>query len=122
VLGAVVGSPEVAVFLALQQAEPVRPGEQVATARIPPEMRMPIGNFTLHADSQELDLDAAILTLGPVMTRTNEGFEKSIRAQVAEKAAELGIEESKLFTHYGARYKMMLAMQPSEPAAEPEAS
>jgi hypothetical protein len=42
---------------------------------------MPIGNFALHADSQELDLDAAILTLGPVMTRTNEGFETSIKAQ-----------------------------------------
>ena len=114
------GSPEVAVFLAVQQAEPVRPGEQVAAARIPPEMRMPIGNFTLHADSQELDLDAAILTLGPVMTRTNEGFEKSIKAQVAEKATEHRIEESKLLAHYGARYKMMLAMRPGQPAAEPE--
>jgi hypothetical protein len=122
VLGAAVGSPEVAVFLAVQQAEPVRPGEQVAAARIPAEMRMPIGNFMLHADSQELDLDAAILTLGPLMTRTNEGFEKSIKAQVAEKSTEHGIEESKLLAHYGARYKMMLALQPGRPAAEPESA
>jgi hypothetical protein len=120
VLGAAVGSPEVAVFLAVQQAEPVRPGEQVAAARIPAETRMPIGNFTLYADNQELDLDAAILTLGPVMTRTNEGFEKNIKVQVAEKATEHGIEESKLLAHHGARYKMMLAMQPGQPVFKPE--
>jgi hypothetical protein len=67
-LGEAVGSPEVALFLAVQQAEPVRPGEQVAAARLPADLRMPIGNFTLHAAGDELDLDNAILTLGPVMT------------------------------------------------------
>ena len=120
VLGAAVGSPEVAVFLVMQQAEPVRPGEQVAAARMPAEMRVPIGNFTLHADGQELDLDAAILTLGPMMTRTNERLERNIKKQVAEKAIEHGIEESKLLTHHGARYKVLLAMQPDQPAVEAE--
>jgi hypothetical protein len=120
VLGATVGSPQVDVFLAVQQAEPVRPAEKLMTARIPAEMRLPIGNFSLHAAGEELDLDNAILALGPVMTRTNEGFEKSIKAQVAEKAVEHGIEESKLLAHHGAGYKFMMALQAGEPAAEPE--
>ena len=72
---------------------------------------MPIGNFVLTAVGEELDLDAAILTIGPVMTRTNEGLEKSIRAQAAEKAAKHGIEQSALLTHYGARLKFMLAVK-----------
>jgi hypothetical protein len=83
-------------------------------------MRFPIGNFSLHAAGVELDLDNAILTLGQVMTRTNEGFERSIRSQAAEKAAEHGIEESKLLTHYGARYKFMMALQAGNSSAIPE--
>jgi hypothetical protein len=50
----------------------------------------------------------------------NEGLEKSIKAKVAEKALEHGIEESKLLAHHGARYKMMLAMQVGQPATEPK--
>jgi hypothetical protein len=120
VFGAAVGSPEVNVFLVTQQAEPVRPAEQFASVRMPAEMRMPIGNFTLSAAGEMLDLDAAILTLGPVMIRTNEGFENSIRAQVTEKAAEHGVEESALLAHHGAGYKFMLAMKAGQPPAEPD--
>jgi hypothetical protein len=119
VLGAAVGSPEVDVYLAVQQTEPARPGEQLMTARIPAEMRMPIGNFSLHVAGRELDLDNVILTLGPVMTLSNEGFEKSIRAQAAEKAAELGIEESRLLAHHGAGYVFMMALQTGKLAVEP---
>lgn len=119
VQGAAVGSPEVPVFLAMQQAEPVRGGELLATARIPAEFRMPIGNFALHNDGHELDLDAAILTLGPLMTRTNDGFEKNIKAQVAQKAVEEGIEENNLLAHYGARCKVMFAIKLSEPNGTP---
>lgn len=120
VLGAVVGSPEVDVYLAVQQAEPVRPEEQIMAARMPAEMRMPIGNFSLHAAGEELDLDNVILTLGPVMVRTNEGFDKSIRAQAAEKAAEHGIEESKILAHHGARLKLIMALnaQKTEQSAD----
>lgn len=87
---------------------------------MPEEMRMPIGNFVLTVAGEALDLDAAVLMLGPVMTRTNEGFEKSIRAQAAEKAAEHGIEQSALLAHYGARVKLMLAMTVGEPSAQSE--
>jgi hypothetical protein len=81
---------------------------------------MPIGNFVLAAAGEELDLDAAILTIGPVMTRTNEGFEKSIRAQAAEKAAKHGIEQSALLAHYGARLKLMLALKVDKPTVQSE--
>jgi hypothetical protein len=119
VLGSAIGSPEVDVYLALQQSEPIRPQEQLMMARIPAEMRLPIGNFSLHVAGKELDLDRAILTLGPVMTRTNDGLEKSIKAQVAEKATELGIEESRLLAHFGAAYGFMLALQVGKPPVEP---
>jgi len=112
--GAAVGLPHVDVFAVTQHAEPTRPGEQVGACRMPPEMRMPIGNFVLNAAGQEFDLDATILTLGPVMTRTNEGFEKSIRAQVAEKAAEHGVSERDLLTHFGGGLKVMLALSASK--------
>lgn len=117
VLGAAVGIPDVDVFLFAQQAEPVRPAEILMSARFPAEMRMPIGNFSLHAVGEELDLDKTILTLGPVMIRTNEGFETSIKGQAAEKAAEHGIEESKLLAHHGARFKIKMALQAGNPPA-----
>jgi hypothetical protein len=110
VLGAVVGAPEVEVFVVAQHADPVRPSEQIASIQIPGELRLPIGNFVLTAAGDELDIDTAMLTLGAVMTRTNEGFEKSIRAQVAEKATEHGIKQDKMLAHYGAGLKIMLAM------------
>ena len=119
VLGAAVGEPEVQVFAVAQHADPVRPGEQIASVRIPGELRMPIGNFVLTAAGEELDLDAAVLALGPVMARTNEGLEKSIRAQAAEKAAEHGVEQTSLLAHYGARLKFMLAGKVDKPAVQP---
>jgi len=115
VLGAAVGAPEVEVFAVAQHADPVRPSEKIASIRMPGEFRMPIGNFVLTAAGEELDIDAAILTLASVMTRTNEGFEKSIRAQAAEQAAKHGIEQSVLLAHYGARLKFMLAMKVGKP-------
>jgi hypothetical protein len=118
VLGAVVGAPEVEVFLVAQHADPVRPSEQIASVRIPGELRMPIGNFVLTAAGEELDIDTAMLTLGVVMTRTNEGFEKSIRAQVTEKATEHGIEQDQLLAHYGARLKFMFAMKVGKPTTQ----
>ena len=111
VLGAAIGEPQVDIFAVTQHAEPIRPGENVAKFIMPAEMRMPIGNFVLCAAGELMDIDAAILTLGPVMKRTNEGFEKSIRTQVAEKAAEHGVPESELLTHFGGGLKIMLAMQ-----------
>ena len=111
VLGAAVGAPEVEVFAVAQHADPVRPSEQIASVRIPGELRMPIGNFVLTAAGEELDLDAVILKLGPVMTRTNEGIEKSIRAQAAQEAAKHGIEYGTLLAHYGARLKLVLALK-----------
>lgn len=81
---------------------------------------MPIGNFVLSAAGDELDIDAAILTLGAVMTRTNEGFEKNIRAQVAQKTTEHGIEQEKLLAHYGARLKIMVAMKVGKTTAQSE--
>ena len=122
VLGAAVGAPEVEVFAVAQHADPVRPNEQIASVRIPGELQMPIGNFVLTGGGEELDIDAAILTLGPVMTRTNEGFEKSIRAQAAEKAAEHGIEQEALLAHYGARLKFMLALKLGKPALQSESA
>jgi hypothetical protein len=122
VVGAAVGAPEVEVFAVAQHADPVRPSEQIASVRIPGELRMPIGNFVLTAAGEELDIDAAILTLGPVMTRTNEGFEKSIRAQAAEKAAEHGIEQEALLAHYGARLKFMLALKLGKPTLQSESA
>lgn len=110
VQGSLVGSPDVDVFAVTQQAEPIRPSESIAAFRMPAEIRGPIGNFVLNAAGVELDLDAAILTLGPVMVRTNEGFEKSIRAQAAEKAAEHGIPESDILVHHGAGLKVMIAL------------
>jgi hypothetical protein len=119
-LGAAVGTPEVDVFAVTQYADPVRPNEQVASIQIPGELRMPIGNFVLTAAGEELDLDAAILTLGPVMTQTNEGFEKSIRAQAAEKTAEHGLEQRTLLAHYGARLKFMLPLKVGKPTVQSE--
>ena len=119
VQGAAVGEPEVDVFAVAQHADPVRPGEQIASVRIPAELRMPIGNFVLTAAGEELDIDGAILTLGTVMVRTNEGLEKSIRAQAAEKAAEHGVEQTSLLAHYGARLKFMLAGKVDKPAVQP---
>jgi hypothetical protein len=84
------------------------------------ELRKPIGNFVLAAAGEELDLDAAILTMGPVMTGTNEGFEKTIRAQAAEKAAKHGIEQSRLLAHYGARLKFMFAAKVAKPRVQSE--
>ena len=43
------------------------------------------------------------------MTRTNKGFEKSIRAQAAENAAKHGIEQSRLLAQYGERLKFLFA-------------
>jgi hypothetical protein len=120
VLGAAVGEPEVDVFAVAQQADPIRPGERIAEFRIPGEMRMPIGNFVLTAAGEELELDAAILKLGPVMTRTNERLEKSIRTQALEKAVEHGIEQSKLLAHHGARPKIMFALKVDKPTGQSE--
>jgi hypothetical protein len=123
VYGAAVGEPEVDVFAVTQNAEPIRPGERVASFRMPGEMRMPIGNFVLSAAGEMLDLDAAILTLGPFMARTNEAFEKSIREQVVANAAEHGVRESDLLAHFGGGLKVMLAMKagaPLEGPAQPE--
>lgn len=114
VLGAVVGEPNVDVFAVTQHAEPIRPSESIAAFRMPAEIRGPIGNFVLNAAGQEFDLDRAVLTLGLVMIRTNEGFEKSIRAQVAEKAAEHGVAESDLLAHHGAGLKLMMALNARE--------
>ena len=110
VLGAVVGEPNVDVFAVTQQAEPIRPSVNFAALRMPAEIRGPIGNFVLTAAGQELDLDRAVLTLGPVVVRTNEGFEKCLRAQAAEKAAEHGVAESDLLAHSGAGLKLMMAL------------
>jgi len=107
--GAAIGKPEVDIYLVTQHAEPARPNEMMGNVQIPKEIRVPIGNFVLSAAGEMLDLDAAILTLGAMMMRTNEGLEKSIRVQVAAKANELGVPESKLLGHYGARFKFMLA-------------
>jgi hypothetical protein len=115
VLGSVVGSPEVDIFAVTQHAEPIRPRENIAAVRMPAEIRAPIGNFVLNAADVELDLDEIILTLGPLMTRTNEGFEKSIRAQVADKVAEHGLSESDLLAHHGAGLKLMFAMNIRKP-------
>ena len=92
--GAVVGSPEVDAFIVNQYAEPIRPSEILANVCIPSEMRMPIGNFVLRAAGEMLDLDGAILTLGPLMIQTNGRFEKNIRAQVAQAATKHGVPES----------------------------
>lgn len=92
VIGAAVGTPDVDVFIVNRQIEPLRPPEQIGSVLIPTEIRLPIGNFVLSAAGQMLDLDSAIMTLGPVITRTNQGFEKSIRDQVTEKATEHGID------------------------------
>lgn len=127
VQGAAVGAPDVDVFFVIQHADPVRPGEKILSTQMPGELRLPIGNFALTAAGEKLDLDAAIQTIGPVMTRTNEGFEKSIRAQAAENAAKHGIEQSALLAHYGARLKFMLALKvdqstvQSDPADESKA-
>ena len=120
VVGAVVGEPTVDVFAVTQQSEAIRPSERIAAFRMPAEIRGPIGNFVLNAAGQDLDLDRAVLTLGPVMVRTNEGFEKSIRAQAAEKAAELGVAESDLLAHHGAGLKLMMALNAREPRASAE--
>ena len=122
VLGAAAGAPEVELFVVAQHADPVRPNEQIASVQIPGELRMPIGNFILTAAGEELDIDAAILNLGPVMTRTNEGLEKSIRAQAAEKAAEHGIEQEALLAHYGARLKFMHALKLDKPTLQSESA
>ncbi len=119
VYGAAVGEPEVDVFAVMQHAEPNRPDERVASFRMPPEIRMPIGNFVLSAAGEMLDLDAVILTLGPFMARTNEVFEKSIREQVAAKAAEHGVLECDLLAHFGGGLKVMFAMQAGAPIEEP---
>lgn len=111
VLGPVVGEPEVDVFAVTQHAEPIRPAESIAAFRMPSEIRGPIGNFVLNAAGEELDLDRAVLTLGPVMVGTNEGFEKSIRAQAAEKAAEHGVADTDLLAHHGAGLKLMMALK-----------
>lgn len=114
VSGEAVGTPTVKAFLVTQHADPVRPSEKIGSVQIPSELRMPIGNFALSAAGDIMDLDAAILTLGPIMTRTNDEIEKSIRAQVAVKSAEDGIPESKLLTHFGGRLKLMLAVNVDE--------
>lgn len=119
VLGAVVGEPDVDLFAVMQHAEPIRPSEQIAAFKMPAEIRGPIGNFVLNAAGEELDLDAVVLTLGPMMVRTNEGFEKSIRAQVAGKAAEHGVTESKLLAHHGAGLKLMMALKARKPDENP---
>jgi hypothetical protein len=75
------------------------------------EIRIPIGNFVLTAAGEMLDLDAAILTLGTVITKTNAGIEKSIRIQAAEKAAEHGMPENSLLANHGAGLKVMLALK-----------
>lgn len=122
VQGEVFGAPQVDVFLVAQQAEPMRPAEQTTGARFPVEMRKPIGNFTLYAAGEELDLDNAVLTFGPLMTKINAEIEKDVRDQAAKKAIELGIEEHRVFAHYGARYKLMFPLKelPGEPGAPPK--
>jgi hypothetical protein len=122
VLGAAVGEPSVDVFAVTQHAEPVRPGENIAEFQVPPEMRMPIGNFVLSAAGEMFDLDEVILKLGPMMVRTNEGFEKSIRAQAEEKASELGRPVTDLLAHFGGGLKMMLAMKAGDPGVGGEAA
>jgi len=122
VQGTVFGAPGVDVFLVAQQAEPMRPAEKTTRARFPAEMRKPIGNFTLCAAGEELDLDGAILTLGPLMTRINDEIEKDVRERAAKMAIELGVEERSLFAHYGARYKLMFPLKEltGEPGAPPK--
>lgn len=110
VLGVVVGSSDADLFAVTHYAEPIRPNERIGAFRMPAEIRGPIGNFVLNAAGQALDLDAVALTLGPVMVRTNERFEKSIRAQTAQAAAEHGVPESDLLAHQGARLKLMMAL------------
>lgn len=118
VQGAAIGSPEVDAYLVSQQAEPARPNEVLGLLNLPADLRMPIGNFVLSAAGEMLDLDATILTLGPVMTHTNNGFEKNIRAQVAEKAIEHGVEESALLAHLGAAYRFMLPLKAGPDAGQ----
>jgi hypothetical protein len=118
VLGSAVGAPEVDVFAVIQNADPVRPSEKIGTVRMPGKLRTPIGNFVLAAAGDELDLDVAMLTAGPMMTRTNEGLEKSIRAQATEAAVRRGVEPSAVLTHFGARLKFMLAMKVDKPTVK----
>jgi hypothetical protein len=122
VQGAVFGAPQVDAFLVTRQAEPMRQAENTTAARFPAEMRKPIGNFSLYAAGEELDLDNAILTLGTLMTKINAGLEKSIRAQIAEKVAELGIKESDALAHLGARYKLMFPLKhvPGDGSSPPQ--
>lgn len=115
VLGPFIGEPDVDVFAVMQHAEPIRPSENIAAFRMPAEIRGPIGNFVLNAAGEQLDLDAAVLTLGPMMVRTNKAFEKSIRTQVAEKAAEHGMPESDLLAHHGAGLKLMMSLNAQRP-------
>jgi hypothetical protein len=117
--GAAVGQPGVDVFAVTQHAEPIRPGEQIGSIRMPAEMRMPVGNFVLSAAGEMLDLDTAILKLGPFMARTNETFQKSIHEQVVAKAAEHGVPESDLLAHFGGGLKVMLAMKVGASVDEP---
>jgi hypothetical protein len=119
--GVAVGSPSVDVFAVTQNAEPIRPSERIGAFRMPAEIRGPIGNFVLNVAGERLDLDAAVLSLGRVMVRTNEGFETSIRAQAAEKAAEHGILESEILAHHGAGLKVMLALKTGERAGTDDA-
>lgn len=118
VIGVAVGTPDVDVFIVNRQIEPLRPPEQIGSVLMPAEIRLPIGNFVLSVADQRLDLDSAIMTLGPVIIRTNQRFEKSIRDQVTEKASEHGIDESALLAHSGAGYKIMLALKIDQPPAD----
>lgn len=113
--GSIAGSPDADVVAVVQSAEPIRPPESMTAFRMPPEVRVPIGNFVLNAAGEALDLDAVILALGPVMVQTNEQFERSVRAQAAEKAAEHGIQESDILAHSGAGLKITMAFKAQPP-------
>lgn len=113
---AVTASPKVdgpqQVYFVMQQTGPVRPKQAVGGFRVPSELRLPVGNFQLRAIGEELDIDDAILRLGPLMLAINDHIESDITRQIRHKAAELKRPESDLMVHNGANISLMLAIDP----------
>ena len=118
VSGAAVGSPNVEAFIAIRYAEPIRPQDRVASLFVPEQLRLPVGNFVLAVGDDKFDLDAAILSLAPVMLHMNERFETIVRTNVAKRAVELGRPESDLLAHHGAGLTIMLALTVSSMAGD----